>query len=217
MDEHKIDYPASVLPADDEGDIIDTTDHEGHKSAGRGLGFPHPIAVTGHPVLHKECRDVTDFDEDLQRLATDMFTSMYTAKGVGLAANQIGVDLKIFVYDCPETLDSEARWRLGIVCNPQLVRTAGVEDKINTAIEGCLSIPGAYKKVSRPNYAEVVGQDIQGNRIRVHGTDTFARMLQHETDHLYGRLYIDRLSAEEREDVLRQMTAAAPRYPVIRN
>src|SRR5690606_13444823 len=91
---------AGVPRVDDEAYVIDTEDCEEREAAYRERGTSRPITVVGNPVLHKECRDVTEFDDALRQLVDDMFASQRTAEGVGLAANQIGVDLKVFVYDC---------------------------------------------------------------------------------------------------------------------
>jgi peptide deformylase len=189
---------AGVLPVDDEGYVIDTRDCEERETAYRERGTSRPITVVGNPVLHKECRDVTEFDDELRKLVDDMFASQRTAEGVGLAANQIGVDLKVFVYDCPVELPADRR----------------ILDDSN---EGCLSVPTAYAPLARPDHAEVTGQDEYGNPIKVRGTGYFARCLQHETDHLYGYLYIDRLSKRERRNALKQMEENEPRYPVVPN
>ncbi|MFI1481136.1 peptide deformylase [Streptomyces sp. NPDC020747] len=204
-----------VLPVDDEGFVIDNEDEAGEREeAYRGRGTSRPITVVGNPVLHKECKDVTEFGDDLAELVDDMFASQRTAEGVGLAANQIGVDLKVFVYDCP---DDEGKRHVGVVCNPVLVELPAERRQLDENNEGCLSVPTAYVALARPDYAEVTGQDEKGNPIKVRGTGYFARCLQHETDHLYGYLYIDRLSKRERKDALRQMAENEPRYPVVAN
>ncbi|MCX5171401.1 peptide deformylase [Streptomyces antibioticus] len=203
-----------VLPVDDEGFVIDTEETEERERAYRERGTSRPITVVGNPVLHKECKDVTVFDDDLLKLVDDMFASQHTAEGVGLAANQIGVDLKVFVYDCP---DDEGLRHTGVVCNPKLVELPAERRRLDDSNEGCLSVPTAYAPLARPDYAEVTGQDEKGNPIKVRGTGYFARCLQHETDHLYGYLYIDRLSKRERKDALRQMAENEPRYPVVAN
>ncbi|MCX4743184.1 peptide deformylase [Streptomyces antibioticus] len=203
-----------VLPVDDEGFVIDTEEAEERERAYRERGTSRPITVVGNPVLHKECKDVTVFDDDLLKLVDDMFASQHTAEGVGLAANQIGVDLKVFVYDCP---DDEGLRHTGVVCNPKLVELPAERRRLDDSNEGCLSVPTAYAPLARPDYAEVTGQDEKGNPIKVRGTGYFARCLQHETDHLYGYLYIDRLSKRERKDALRQMAENEPRYPVVAN
>ncbi|MCX4560775.1 peptide deformylase [Streptomyces phaeochromogenes] len=204
-----------VLPVDDEGFVVDSEDDAGEREAAyRGRGSSRPITVVGNPVLHKECKDVTEFGDDLAKLVDDMFASQHTAEGVGLAANQVGVDLKVFVYDCP---DDEGKRHVGVVCNPVLVELPAERRQLDESNEGCLSVPTAYAPLARPDYAEVTGQDEKGNPIKVRGTGYFARCLQHETDHLYGYLYIDRLSKRERKDALRQMAENEPRYPVVAN
>ncbi|MFE0203880.1 peptide deformylase [Streptomyces sp. NPDC058985] len=203
-----------VLPVDDEGFVVDTEDCEEREAAWRERGASRPITVVGNPVLHTECADVTDFGEGFQQLVADMFASQRTAEGVGLAANQIGVPQKVFVYDCP---DDEGVRHVGVVCNPVLVELPADRRRLDDSNEGCLSVPTAYAPLARPDYAEVTGQDEKGNPVKVRGTGYFARCLQHETDHLYGYLYIDRLSKRERKDALRQMAENEPRYPVVAN
>ncbi|MFI0736947.1 peptide deformylase [Streptomyces sp. NPDC021100] len=200
-------------PVNDEF-IVDTEDCEERETAHRERGTSRPITVVGNPVLHKECKDVTEFDEKLAQLIDDMFASQRTAEGVGLAANQIGVDLKVFVYDC---MDDEGVRHVGHVCNPVLDELPADRRILDDSNEGCLSVPTAYAPLARPDYAVVRGQDMKGNPIAVQGTGYFARCLQHETDHLYGYLYIDRLSKRDRKDALRQMAEGTPRYPVVPN
>ncbi|MET9623334.1 MULTISPECIES: peptide deformylase [unclassified Streptomyces] len=197
-----------------DGFVVDTEDCEARELAYRERGTSRPITVVGNPVLHKECKDVTEFDDALATLIDDMFASQRTAEGVGLAANQIGVDLKVFVYDC---MDDEGVRHVGVVCNPVLEELPAELRALDESNEGCLSVPTAYAELARPDYAVVRGQDAQGNPIKVRGTGYFARCLQHETDHLYGYLYIDRLSKRDRKDALRQMAEGTPRYPVVAN
>ncbi|MEU8582107.1 peptide deformylase [Streptomyces abikoensis] len=194
--------------------IVDTEDCEERERAHRERGTSRPITVVGNPVLHKECQDVTEFDEKLAQLIDDMFASQRTAEGVGLAANQIGVDAKVFVYDCP---DDEGVRHVGHVINPVLDDLPADRRVLDDSNEGCLSVPTAYASLARPDYAVVRGQDMHGNPIAVEGTGYFARCLQHETDHLYGYLYIDRLSKRDRKDALRQMAEGTPRYEVVPN
>ncbi|UNO40018.1 peptide deformylase [Streptomyces sp. MST-110588] len=208
-----------VFDQDDEqqvndGFVDDITDADAREKAHRERGTSRPITVVGNPVLHKECKDVTEFDDKLAQLIDDMFASQRTAEGVGLAANQIGVDLKVFVYDC---MDDEGVRHVGAVCNPVLEEVPVERRVLDDSNEGCLSVPGAYAPLARPDYAVVRGQDAQGNPITVRGTGYFARCLQHETDHLYGYLYIDRLSKRDRKDALKQMAEREPRYPVVAN
>ncbi|MDX3225694.1 peptide deformylase [Streptomyces sp. ME19-01-6] len=194
--------------------IVDTEDCEERERAYRERGTARPITVVGNPVLHKECQDVTEFDDKLAALVDDMFASQKAAEGVGLAANQIGVDLKVFVYDCP---DDDGVRHVGVVCNPVLDELPADRRVLDDSNEGCLSVPTAYAELARPDYAVVRGQDAEGKPIAVRGTGYFARCLQHETDHLYGRLYIDRLSKRDRKDVLRQMAEGTPRYETVPN
>ncbi|ARZ67970.1 peptide deformylase [Streptomyces sp. HU2014] len=208
MAQHETDQPVN-----DEF-TVDTEDCEERELAHRERGTSRPITVVGNPVLHRECKDVTSFDDELAQLVDDMFASQRTAEGVGLAANQIGVDLKVFVYDC---MDDEGVRHVGTVCNPVLEELPAEYRLLDDSNEGCLSVPTAYASLARPDYAVVRGQDIEGNPIRVEGTGYFARCLQHETDHLYGRLYIDRLSKRDRKDALKQMAEGTPRYPVVAN
>lgn len=196
------------------GFVDDTRDCEARENAHRERGTARPITVVGNPVLHKECRDVTAFDDELASLIDDMFASQRAAEGVGLAANQIGVDLKVFVYDC---VDDEGVRHVGAVCNPVLDEVPAERRSLDDSNEGCLSVPGAYEALARPDYASVRGQDAEGNPVVIEGTGYFARCLQHETDHLYGYLYIDRLSKRERKDALKQMAEGTPRYETVPN
>lgn len=192
----------------------DVTDAEAREQAHRERGTARPITVVGNPVLHRECRDVTEFDDALATLVDDMFASQRAAQGVGLAANQIGVDLKVFVYDCP---DDDGLRHVGAVCNPVLDELPADLRRLDDSDEGCLSVPGAYCEVPRPDFAVVRGFDVHGNPVVLRGTGYFARCLQHETDHLYGRLYIDRLSKRDRKDVMRQMAELTPKYETVPN
>ncbi|MFF7363350.1 peptide deformylase [Streptomyces sp. NPDC008125] len=202
------------IGVDDEGFVVDTEDCEEREAAYRERGTSRPITVVGNPVLHRECQDVTEFGDELARLIDDMFASQRTAEGVGLAANQIGVDQKVFVYDCP---DDDGVRHVGVVVNPVLEELPPEARVLDDSNEGCLSVPTAYAELARPDYAVVSGRDAQGNPIRVRGTGYFARCLQHETDHLYGYLYIDRLSKRDRKDALKQMAEGTPRYEVVAN
>lgn len=194
--------------------FVDTEDCAEREQAYRERGTVRPITVVGNPVLHRECADVTVFDGELAQLVDDMFASQRAAEGVGLAANQIGVDKKVFVYDCP---DDDGLRHVGVICNPVLDELPAQRRTLDDSNEGCLSVPGAYASLARPDYAVVRGQDVEGKPIAVEGTGYFARCLQHETDHLYGRLYIDRLSKRERKDALKQMEEGTPRYETVPN
>ena len=159
-------------------------------------GTVRPITRWGDPVMHAPTRRVTDFVEALQDLVRDMFATMAAAEGVGLAANQVGVDLAVFVYDCPD--DDQVR-HSGVLCNPVVILPEGKDRVLDTADEGCLSLPGAYQELSRPDHAICRGQDETGAQVEVTGTGLLARCLQHETDHLSGTVFGDRLPNRARK------------------
>ena len=165
-------------------------------------GTARPITIVGDPVLHHPCAPVEEFDDQLAALIDDMFASMYAAEGVGLAANQIGVALRVFVYDCH---DDDGVQHVGHVVNPVLAELPADRRHLDDSAEGCLSVPGPHHELARPDYAVVTGVDLKGEPITVEGTGYFARCLQHEFDHLEGRLYIDRLSKRQRKNVLAEM------------
>lgn len=152
----------------------------------------HPIRIVGDPVLHNPTRLVERFDDSLRTLVADMFETMEAAEGVGLAANQIGVDLRVFVYDCHDDEDNQFR---GVVVNPVLETSAVPETMPDPEDdwEGCLSVPGEAFPTGRASWAKVTGVDVAGEPVEVVGTGYFARCLQHETDHLDGLLYLNRL------------------------
>ncbi|SDG52290.1 peptide deformylase [Sinosporangium album] len=162
-------------------------------------GTVRPICFVGDPVLHRPCETVTAFDDELATLVQDMFASMYAARGVGLAANQIGVALRVFVYDCPDETEEH---QVGVVVNPTL-QLPGIGDRrLEDYEEGCLSVPGQRASLPRPDHAVIHGFDVTGAPITVEGTGLLARCFQHETDHLEGTLYIDRLPAKRRKALL---------------
>ncbi|MFI9809339.1 peptide deformylase [Streptomyces sp. NPDC052301] len=168
-----------------------------------GRGRIRRITEVGEEVLHKPCRDVTEFGPDLAALVDDLFLTMYVADGAGLAANQVGVDLRLFVYDC---LDDDGVRHVGHIVNPVLEAPSSGRRLLDEG-EGCLSVPGAVMDVPRPDRAVVRGQDRDGDPVVVEGTGYFARCLAHETDHVQGHIYLDRLSKREKKDALRQMAA----------
>jgi peptide deformylase len=152
----------------------------------------HPIRIAGDPVLHKPTRSVTTVDDEVRALIDDMIDTMAAANGVGLAANQIGVGLRVFVYDCPDETGVRQR---GVVINPVLT-TSEVPETMpdpDNDLEGCLSVPGETFPTGRAHWARVEGLDREGRPVAVEGTGLLARCLQHETDHLDGTLYLDRL------------------------
>ncbi|SNT26163.1 peptide deformylase [Actinomadura meyerae] len=164
-------------------------------------GNARPVRLLGDPVLRTECDPVRTFDASLERLVDDMFVTMYEEDGAGLAANQIGVGLRLFVYDCE---DDRGRRNIGHVANPVLVAADG-EQLIES--EGCLSVPGMRFETPRYAHAVVEGVDMKGKPVRVEGTGYFARCLQHECGHLDGGVYIDVLSGDARREAMRAIRA----------
>jgi len=169
-----------------------------------------PITRWGNPVLHARTRPVTVFDDTLHVLVRDMFATMTAAEGVGLAATQVGVDLAVFVFDCP---DADHVRHVGVVCNPRVILPEGKERTLETADEGCLSLPGAYTELARPDHATCVGEDAFANPVEVLGTGLLARCLQHETDHLNGTVFGDRLSGRSRKKLYALHEEVADSYP----
>ncbi|UNS97889.1 peptide deformylase [Streptomyces tubbatahanensis] len=166
-------------------------------------GAVRRVTEVGEEVLHRPCREVTAFgSDDLSTLIDDMFLTMYVADGAGLAANQVGVSLRLFVYDCPD--DNGVR-HVGHLVNPTLELPDAPDRRLLDDSEGCLSVPGASLTVPRTDRAVARGFDKEGNPLVIEGTGYFARCLQHETDHLFGRTYLDRLSKRDRKEALRQM------------
>jgi peptide deformylase len=169
-----------------------------------------PITRWGAPVMHAKTRPVAEFDEELHQLIRDMFATMYAAEGVGLAATQVGVDLAVFVFDCPNADDVR---QVATVCNPEVILPEGKDRKLEASDEGCLSLPGAYLELARPDRAICRGQDALGRPIEVQGTGLLGRCLQHETDHLNGIVFGDRLSGRARKKLYLLHAEAADNYP----
>jgi len=159
----------------------------------------YPIVKFGDPVLDREAEDVREFDTpELHKFLDDMFDSMYAAKGVGLAAPQIGFARKIAVIDVSNGENPEEKL---VLINPKILKTEGRQE----GEEGCLSIPGFREQVRRAKRVTVRAQNAKGEDFAVTGEDLLARALQHETDHLYGRLYITHISALKRDLMKRKI------------
>ncbi|MFI5801877.1 peptide deformylase [Streptomyces sp. NPDC051561] len=169
-------------------------------------GAVRRITVVGEEILRRRCREVTEFGTpELSTLIDDMFTTNAAANGAGLAANQIGVDLRVFMWDMPD--DWGVR-HVGHIINPVLDEVPTEQRELVEESEGCLSVPGPYRMVSRLDRTVVRGQTKDGNPLVIEGRGYFARCLQHETDHLNGHLYLDRLAQRERKSALREMEEA---------
>jgi peptide deformylase len=156
-----------------------------------------PLRLFGDPVLRTECAPVTRFDDATGRLVDDLLENVLLPGRAGLAAPQIGVGLAVFSYN----IDGQH----GYVINPVVAEASGEYN----GPEGCLSIPGVYADTVRPMRTVVTGVDRHGDPVTVTGTGELSRALQHETDHLRGVLFIDRLTGQERKDALAQIRRAA--------
>lgn len=161
-------------------------------------GTARPIVLYGDPVLHRACKSVEKFDEELETLIDDMFASMHAAGGVGLAANQIGVDARVFVMDCP---DDDGNRVVAHVVNPTLHEAAPPRE-LQVSQEGCLSVPEQYTETPRVFTATVSGFDKTGEPVEITSTGFAARCLQHECDHLDGTVFVDRLPRKQRKKML---------------
>lgn len=154
------------------------------------------LRIYGDPVLGSRAEEISKFDASLRALTSDMLETMDKAGGVGLAANQVGILKRIFVYDCSHT-QSGLR---GALVNP--VWTP-VGEQQQTGPEGCLSIPGISAETTRLNQVFVTGQDIEGRPVSMVASGLMARCIQHETDHLDGVLFLQRLEAPVRKEAMR--------------
>jgi len=173
-------------------------------------GTVRPVVRWGAPVMHRRQEDVTAYDDGLRTLVADLAATMYAADGVGLAACQIGVDQRVFVFDCH---DSSGDRTVGVVCNPEIALPEGRERKLDEEEEGCLSLPGGYVPLARPDTATVHGTGLDGAPVTFGGDGMLARCLQHETDHTFGTVFGDRLSTRMRKKLQKNHEKAADRYP----
>jgi len=173
-------------------------------------GSVRPVVRWGTPVMHRRQADVTAYDDSVRRLAADMVATMYAAEGVGLAACQVGVDRRMFVFDCE---DASGERTVGIVCNPQLILPEGRGRTLDEDEEGCLSLPGTYVPLARPDVATVHGTGLDGGPVTFSGQGMLARCLQHETDHTVGTVFGDRLSTRWRKRLHKNHEKLADRYP----
>jgi len=166
------------------------------------------IRVIGDPVLRTRATEVTEVTGALVRLTEDMLTTMYDAPGIGLAAPQVGVQKRIFVYDWGEGP--------GVVVNPRIEGSDGEW----VYEEGCLSIPGLTWEILRPKEVHLVGVDLDGNEVSIEADELPARLFQHELDHLDGVLLLDHLDPDQRREArltLSELTLARPvvRQPIV--
>jgi len=166
---------------------------------------PHEIRVIGDPVLRTVAADVTDVDGALVGLVESMFDTMYDAVGIGLAAPQVGVQRRFFVYDHGDGM--------GVVLNPRIVESDGEW----AFEEGCLSVPGLSWEIVRPKTIHLVGVDLEGNEVSIEADELESRLFQHELDHLDGVLLVDHLDEDQARDAKRALRdlalARAPQSP----
>lgn len=161
-----------------------------------------PIRIYPDPVLRAKCREVTEFDAGLRKLAADMVETMHAAPGVGLAAPQIGVDLRIAVVDLSVGEDPK---QVYVIVNPEVVHREGSE----VAEEGCLSLPGINDKVDRPTRVRVKAVDLDNKPVEIEAEEWLARAFCHEIDHLNGVLFTDYLRGLRKERARRALKRLA--------
>ncbi len=165
-----------------------------------------PIRIYPDPVLRVQCAPVEEFGADLQCLVMDMIETMHEAPGVGLAAPQVGVELRVAVVDATAGADPDG---VRVLVNPRVIDSEGVD----TDTEGCLSIPDFTEKVTRPARVRVAAADLEGSPFEMEAGELEARVIQHELDHLDGVLFVDRLRGLRRQrakSFLRRLRAEEP-------
>jgi peptide deformylase len=160
------------------------------------------IRVLGDPILREETSPVEQITDALRMLAKDMFDTMYLAKGIGLAAPQVGRSERLAVIDVND--------KAFVIINPEIIE---LDSKTAKAEEGCLSIPDVYGDVGRPVRVRVRALDLEGKPFEIEADELLARCLQHEIDHLHGKLFIDYLSVLKRRAALAKWTKEKDKYP----
>lgn len=155
-----------------------------------------PLSQSSNPVLRQKAKKVRDFGPSLQGLIDDLVETMYAAPGIGLAAPQLGVALRVAVIHLPQSEEEEEnedrhRGKLIVICNPEIVKSWGEQE----GQEGCLSLPDYVGEVKRAARVVIKAQDRRGKRIRLRGEGLMARVLQHEIDHVNGKLFVDRVES----------------------
>lgn len=166
-----------------------------------------PIRIYGDPILRKQTKEIAKVDEKIRKLALDMLNTLKEAGGIGLAANQVGVENKLFVVDRSFFSSSPGEDSSLIVINPVLVETHGEQ----ISEEGCLSIPGTYADVTRQLEVLVKGIDLNEKEIEIEGKGFLSRVLMHEIDHLNGLLFIDHLSSIRRHLLAKELKKLSTR------
>lgn len=159
----------------------------------------YPIRIFGDPVLKQRAAEITEVDGTLKRLADDMIVTMYEAPGIGLAAPQVGVQKRLFVYDLNDGTGPKT------LVNPRIEESRGEW----VFEEGCLSVPGMYFEIVRPKEVHLVGWDLDGNEVSIEADELLARLFQHELDHLDGKLLLEYLDDEQRKAAMRELRTRA--------
>ena len=152
------------------------------------------IVTFGHPSLKTRSSEITEFNENLKILSERMIKIMYEAPGVGLAAPQIGINKNIFVFDAGNGAQ--------VAVNPKKIEVEGS----SIFLEGCLSLPGYYWEIERPEFAKIFCQNLKGEDITYEGDELTGRVLQHEFDHLKGKLLLSSLTRKERKEAIKKIT-----------
>jgi len=150
-----------------------------------------PIVVYGDPVLREKAQKIKEIDRDVKELVSDMIATLENQRGLGLAAPQVGVSLRVFIIDLSAIDITET---VKVFINPEIISTSGEV----VMEEGCLSFPGIFQKINRPEYAKVKAIDLDGNEFTLEASGMLARAIQHENDHLNGVLFIDHFSSLSR-------------------
>lgn len=156
-----------------------------------------PIRTYGDPVLRQVTPDIDNIDESIVRLVEDMIETMHEAPGVGLAATQVGIQKRLFVYDIGDGPS--------VVLNGRITESSGEW----TYEEGCLSVPGLFWPIRRPNHVLIEGMDLDGNGIQLEGSELLGRVFQHETDHLDGILLVERLDPDQYKQAMKMLRSRA--------
>ena len=159
----------------------------------------YPIRIFGDPVLKQRAAEITEVDGTLKRLADDMIVTMYEAPGIGLAAPQVGVQKRLFVYDLHDGAGAKT------LVNPRIEESRGEW----LYEEGCLSVPGMYFEIVRPKEVHLVGFDLDGNEVSIEADELLARLFQHELDHLEGKLLLEYLDDDQRKAAMRELRRRA--------
>jgi peptide deformylase len=161
-----------------------------------------PLRVLGDPILREETKPVVAITDDILRLVDDMFETMYAARGIGLAAPQVGRSERLAVVD----VDDEPM----VLINPEVIESSSATDK---AEEGCLSIPDVYGDVERPSTVRVRAMDRNGNVFEREASELLARCMQHEIDHLHGKMFVDYMSVLKKRAAMAKWTKEKEKYP----